>query len=231
MNYNLLIFAYSFPHTKTKDFLQICYELKLKPIVIAAPFKKLKTINKNKKINFPDVLDAKTLCKKYKFKYYKIEHSDYKKIYSIITKNKINIGLISGARILNKNIIKLFKFGIINYHPGKLPENRGLNTFYNSIKNNIRPAVTVHFIDENIDLGKMIFLKYIQVYKNDNFKRIKKRIYINEIYLHKLICKKILNNKKINSKKFTFKKTIKNNIELPNININEKFKAWKKIFI
>ena len=77
----------------------------------------------------------------------------------------------------------------------------------------------------------MIFLKYIQVYKNDTFKRIKKRIYLNEIYLHKLICKKILNNKKINSKKFTFKKTIKNNIELPNINLKEKFKTWKKKFI
>ena len=56
------------------------------------------------------------------------------KIKLIVKKYKINIGIISGARIIDKKIIKLFKYGIINLHPGKIPETSGLDSFFGQLK-------------------------------------------------------------------------------------------------
>ena len=71
-------------------------------------------------------------------------------------KYKINLGIISGARIIDKKIIKLFKYGIINFHPGKIPETSGLDSFFWTIKKNIYPSVTAHFIDQYVDRGKIL---------------------------------------------------------------------------
>ena len=39
---------------------------------------------------------------------------------------KPDYGIILGARILSRDVIDFFKFGIFNFHRGLLPQNRGL---------------------------------------------------------------------------------------------------------
>ena len=77
---------------------------------------------------------------------------------NLLKKLKPSLGLIFGSRILNKEIIEMFKVGILNLHPGLLPENRGLNTIQNAILKNIPQAVTLHFINNEIDMGKKLLL-------------------------------------------------------------------------
>jgi len=230
MKYKILVFAYDFPHMKSHDMLKIFHEFKLDPIVICSPF----TLLKKKivsKIEFPSIESQKNLCKKFNFKYYKKKHTDYNFIKKIIIKHKINIGLITGARIIKEDIINLFNFGIINYHPGELPNLRGLDTFFWMIKKKINPAITVHFIDKNIDLGNKIFMKKISVYKSDTINRLKKRLYNNQLECHRNICSLLKNHKKIKYNKIKFLKKNKtlNNKEKKLI-INE-FKIWKSIMV
>ena len=55
------------------------------------------------------------------------------KLVKILKKEKFDLGIIAGSRILKKKIIEEFKIGILNMHPGLLPLNRGLDTHKVSI--------------------------------------------------------------------------------------------------
>jgi methionyl-tRNA formyltransferase len=74
-------------------------------------------------------------------------------------KKKFDLGIILGARILDEDIIKTFKIGILNLHPGLLPDNRGLDTYQWAIINMIPQGVTSNLIDSKIDGGKILIKK------------------------------------------------------------------------
>jgi methionyl-tRNA formyltransferase len=64
--------------------------------------------------------------------------------------------------ILKKEIISLPKFGVINFHPSFLPYNRGKHPNFWTIVEDTPFGVTLHFIDEGIDTGDIIFQKAIE---------------------------------------------------------------------
>ena len=94
----------------------------------------------------------------------------------------INQAIISGARIIKKDVIDLFSDGIINFHPGKIPETSGLNAFYYAIKNNCPMGVTVHQIDHKVDAGNLIFFEKLRIEKDDNIESTKKKLYGTQLY-------------------------------------------------
>ena len=55
------------------------------------------------------------LCKKFNFIYEVCAHDNFSEIKSYTTGVNSNIAIISGARIIQKNVIDLFRYGIINY--------------------------------------------------------------------------------------------------------------------
>ena len=93
-----------------------------------------------------------------------------------------------GARILNKNVIDCFSNGIINFHPGVLPENRGLDNLKWAIYNNLPQGVTTHFIDENIDVGYEIYKELLEVDVSDTLFDINSKLFDLQMeQLNKLI--------------------------------------------
>lgn len=68
--------------------------------------------------------------------------------------------ILIGGGILKKNIIKTASVGVINAHPGLLPDIRGRDVVIHSILRDVPLGVTLHFIDEGIDTGD-ILEKYI----------------------------------------------------------------------
>ena len=52
--------------------------------------------------------------------------------------------------------IKGLSKGIINFHPGLIPEARGLDTPQWCIYDGIPLGVTSHFIDSKVDAGRII---------------------------------------------------------------------------
>jgi len=62
------------------------------------------------------------------------------------------------SQLLKKNIFSIPRHGTINLHPSLLPKYRGPNpwfwTYYN---HDLRPGVTVHYIDEGEDTGDIIY--------------------------------------------------------------------------
>ena len=234
--YKVCIFAYSFKHKKTNDYINLLIKENCLDLVIATPKEKLqiksnwkpqKKTKRNLKLE-----TTKDLCLKKKINFYETKHKNFIKIKSIIRKYKINLGIISGARIIDKKIIKLFKYGIINFHPGKIPETSGLDSFFWTIKKNINPYITAHFIDKYVDKGKIIIQKKIDVLIKDNFSSLSKRIYREQIYLLKNILLIIKKNDNF------FTKPVKNYKKNNQLSTNEKkniyykkFRNWKKKLI
>ena len=84
-----------------------------------------------------------------------------------LCEHNFELGIIAGARILEEKIIRKVKHGIINIHPGKLPDCRGSDTLKWSIENNIDMEVTAHFIDKNVDRGLKIQSRKVPIYSDD----------------------------------------------------------------
>jgi phosphoribosylglycinamide formyltransferase-1 len=66
--------------------------------------------------------------------------------------------------------------GIINMHPGLLPENRGLDNLKWALIKKIPQGVTSHFIDNKIDKGALIDMQKIKIYKDDTLLDIHLRL-------------------------------------------------------
>ena len=109
-----------------------------------------------------------------------------KKILSILKKRKVNMICLAGfMRILTKNFIKKFKFPILNIHPSLLPKYKGLNTHRRVIENNEKySGCTVHYVNSNLDAGKIILQKKVKILKNDDELSLKKKILKEEHILY-----------------------------------------------
>lgn len=64
--------------------------------------------------------------------------------------------------IIKKPILSLPKIGVINFHPSLLPYNRGKHYNFWTIVEDTPFGVTIHFVDNSIDSGDVIFQKEIE---------------------------------------------------------------------
>ena len=72
-----------------------------------------------------------------------------------------------GLGILKKEVISKFKFGIMNFHPGSLPEFRGSSAPEYQFLKKRKTICTCHLIDEKIDQGYLLKKKKLKLsYKN-----------------------------------------------------------------
>ncbi len=116
----------------------------------------------------------------------------------LINLNKYKIKLICLAgfmKIISKKFIKKFDGKIVNIHPSLLPKYKGLNTHIRVINNKEKfSGCTVHYVNSNLDSGKIIIQKKIKIKKNDNAKSLAKRVLKEEHILYPKALVKILSN-------------------------------------
>ncbi|HEY5536356.1 MAG TPA: phosphoribosylglycinamide formyltransferase [Ignavibacteria bacterium] len=89
---------------------------------------------------------------------------------SVLKKYQIDLVVLAGyMKKINSGIIREFKNRIINIHPALLPsfggENMfGLNVHKAVIESGVKVSgLTIHFVNENYDNGKIIFQKCVDV--------------------------------------------------------------------
>ena len=89
-------------------------------------------------------------------------------------------------KIISKKIIKYYKMGIWNIHPGDLPSYRGRHPISWAIMNNEKKiGISVHKINHEIDKGYLLSKTYIPRIKSDNENDIKKKMFKKIKYLFK----------------------------------------------
>lgn len=196
----IVVFAYDFPHMKsTLGLLALCaYGSLYRPDLVL--LQKKKELKHHQSIlryspRYKYIPDTKNVCISLDLPYMMY---DYDKMMNSLGDSYLSeregvdfmircdnslgkepepdIGIVLGARILPMALIQKFSMGIINMHPGLLPENRGLDNHKWAILDHIKQGVTLHFIDENIDEGYVFRRMPIEVHKDDSLVDIHLRL-------------------------------------------------------
>lgn len=136
--------------------------------------------------------------------------------------------LIGGSGIIKDKYIK--KKQIINCHSGLIPYSRGLDSFKWAIRNKLIVGNTLHFIDSNIDYGRIIYQKKTPLYTNDSLLSFSERHYQEEISIISNFIKYINMNINYKKKKIVSspRKRMPKKFE---INMSEDFIKYKKKFL
>ncbi len=166
---NIGVFAYNFPHWKTQEGLHNLFLHGYKPkVILAADPVKLNFYQSKIRIAPKDLFlqHPIDLAKRYDIDYHVVKHNS-EKTANIVKQYNLDLGIILGARILKPIAFENFNIGVLNMHPGILPENRGLDNVKWAIINGHTQGVTTHLIDSKIDRGVMIEQETINIYHDD----------------------------------------------------------------
>lgn len=156
----IAVFSYDFEHAKTQAGLFRLFVAGINvSVVFAAPRVEVKSSSTVRLTpQGMSVLHPRDICDRMGIPYVVIPHADV---------GGADLGVILGARILPKKVIDRFSIGILNFHPGLLPANRGLGTVLRAVLLGIRQGVTAHLIDEKVDSGRIVLRKTVPIYADD----------------------------------------------------------------
>jgi len=212
------IITYNCPHKKTAEIINRCSE-KI-DLILIIPFEK--RIQRNVKIHHrqyqfigptPQDIGNNHAIDVVPLESLKFE--DNKHISELI---------IGGAGLLPESIVSNFR--VINCHSGLIPTTRGLDSFKWAIYFKELMGVTIHKIDNNVDLGSPIHHSRTFVQENDDIKILAERHYKNEI---STLCEYIsgsLKTNKIYNLEFNPSRR-RMSIDLENLTLR-KFQDYKK---
>jgi len=107
-------------------------------------------------------------------------------IIKILQKSNAELVVMAGwMRIASENFVNTFKDRIINIHPSLLPSFKGKNPIEDALKNNsLITGCSVHFVDREIDHGKLIIQAALPINKDDNLRSLTNKIHDIE---HKIL--------------------------------------------
>ncbi len=111
------------------------------------------------------------------------------------------IVLAGYMKLIPQEVISLFKNRIINIHPGKLPEfggkgMYGLNVHKAVIENRQKyTAVSIHYVNERYDEGKIIHEQRIRVLDDDTPESLSERVLNYEHKIYSVVINNLLNER------------------------------------
>lgn len=127
----------------------------------------------------------------------------------ITSLKNLNVDFIVLAGFLKKldeNFIKAFENKIINIHPALLPSYGGAGMYGMNIHKAVISnkekfsGITIHFVNENYDEGKIIFQQKVDVNENDDENSLAEKIHKLEHECYPFVIKKFEEDKiKINN--------------------------------
>lgn len=121
--------------------------------------------------------------------------SDYEKeILEILKIKRVDLIVLAGyMRIIGKTLLEAFPKRIINIHPSLLPKFKGKDAIGQALKAGVEfTGVTVHYVNERLDSGKIIIQASIKIDDLDNKEKIESRIHLVEHRLYKQAIKIVL---------------------------------------
>ena len=120
-------------------------------------------------------------CVKYDIPFYKVSKINSEETCRYVKDTDANFGVIVHLdRLLREPLLSLPKYGIINLHPALLPDYRGRTPQHWPIINREKETgITIHYIDETADTGKIILQRHIPLNETMYVSDLQ-RIWMNE---------------------------------------------------
>lgn len=218
------LITYNYSHLKTQQVLKGMVELhkEYKYTIFALPYypRKKRDVIFEHRPRQDNCIGVENIAKKYNIELVKCD-SD------IDIYEGLDVYLITGAGIISEEALKGKK--IINCHPGIIPLVRGLDAFKWAVLEKIPIGNTLHYIDENVDHGQVIFIKETELITTDTIESFALKHYLSEIEMlvnfERYICES--NKAKSDYKVRSAKRRMKKSDELKMIS---SFDDYKRIY-
>lgn len=115
---------------------------------------------------FTDLMEGRSIPR------YKVPHHNKNQCRVLMEELKPDLGVLGGTRIIRKRILEIPPDGMLNSHPGLLPEVRGSASPAWSVYYDIPIGSTCHFIDPKIDTGDIVIKRKIPVHRGDTYEKL-----------------------------------------------------------
>ncbi len=122
----------------------------------------------------------------------------------ILEENQVDLVVLIGyMKILSNEFVRKFKNKIINVHPALIPKFCGKSFYGTNVHEAVLAAeeketgMTIHYVDEEVDHGKILIQKKCPVYENDTPESLKERVQALEKKWYPEIIRQLSANKKI----------------------------------
>lgn len=101
----------------------------------------------------------------------KVPSVNSKECIAFLQKEKPDLIIVNGTRIISKKVLTCIKTTFVNTHVGITPKYRGVHGGYWALANDDKEncGVTVHLVDSGIDTGGVLFQRTISPNEKDNF--------------------------------------------------------------
>jgi phosphoribosylglycinamide formyltransferase-1 len=120
---------------------------------------------------------------------------------NLLKKEKIDLIVLAGyLNILPSSVIGAYKDRIINIHPSLIPRHCGKGYYGMKVHESVISSgdaitgVTVHYVDEGVDTGKVIERVEIPVFESDTAESLSKRVLVIEHELLVKVLKDLIEN-------------------------------------
>ena len=105
---------------------------------------------------------------------YFVKNHNGERCENLLKKIKPDVIVNAGTpRIIKENILAIPKRGLVNCHPGLLPEYKGCTVVEWAIYNNDPLGATCHFMDKGIDSGPIICSEVMPIAKGDIYEKVR----------------------------------------------------------
>lgn len=112
------------------------------------------------------------------------------------------IVLAGYMRLIGPTLLEPYKNRIINIHPSLLPAFPGRTSIADAFDAGVSESgITIHFIDEGIDTGPIIYQKAVPILKTDTFATFTERMHAVEHTIYPMVLEKIFQEGASNEKK------------------------------
>jgi phosphoribosylglycinamide formyltransferase-1 len=120
------------------------------------------------------------------------------KIDLVINQYDVEIICLAGfMRVLSEWFVNKWHNKIINIHPSLLPNFKGANAVEDALKSKVKfTGCTTHFVDNQLDSGKIIMQSEVDILVDDNLESLSARILTQEHKIYpqtlKQVCEDLL---------------------------------------
>lgn len=133
-------------------------------------------------------------------KSYIVELKDFKnkdeyenKIIEILKDEDIDLIVLGGyMKIISPVLLKEYEGKIINIHPSYLPNYQGKDAIERCfLDKNKETGVTIHYVDQGVDTGKIIYQEKIEIERLESLESLEKKIHQLEYEIYPKILTRI----------------------------------------
>lgn len=98
------------------------------------------------------------LCAEHRIDHVTVDDHNNAATREALLEANLDLGVLGDTRILRTPVMDAVPGGIVNVHPGRLPDVRGNNPYIWAVIHGLPQGVSAHLIDAGVDLGPLILV-------------------------------------------------------------------------